>query len=405
MKVGLFIGNIAPTDGGGYTFVSDLLRALQHARDGCAHELVICHHANGEKFARMFPAFPALNLDAGKPSVLTVREKLFGLFPEALNRIYHAVFRVPVPPRWDERVYKRHGIQFLIRLVPWNSMTLDVPFAAIHWDLQHRNNPWFPEVSNLGEWTGREINYTNLLRRASIIFTGTEQGKKEIETYYHVPPERIKVLPLPTPAFALEAANTVPDPAVLQKLGVSGDYLFYPAQFWPHKNHVTILEACKIVRNRTGWDLGTVFAGSDKGNCDYVKDYAKRLGLDKSVKVIGFVEQSELAQLYKNAFCLTYATFCGPDNLPPLEAFALGCPVVASDVPGAGEQLGDAALLFPPHDAQILAEHIIALRDIPVRNRLLAAGFVRAKQHTCSDYGRGILASLDEFAPVRRTWA
>ena len=41
----------------------------------------------------------------------------------------------------------------------------------------------------------------------------------------------------------------------------------------------------------------------------------------------------------------------GPENLPPLEAMALGCPVVAADVPGAREQLGDAALRVPPIDA------------------------------------------------------
>jgi glycosyltransferase involved in cell wall biosynthesis len=42
---------------------------------------------------------------------------------------------------------------------------------------------------------------------------------------------------------------------------------------------------------------------------------------------------------------LRYPSFFGAENLPPLEAFALGCPVIAADMPGAREQLGDAAIL------------------------------------------------------------
>jgi glycosyltransferase involved in cell wall biosynthesis len=135
-----------------------------------------------------------------------------------------------------------------------------------------------------------------------------------------------------------------------------------------------------------------------------VRDYARRLGLEDQVKFLGFVEQNDLIDLYKGAFCLVFASFCGPDNLPPLEAFALGCPVIASEVPGAREQLGDAAILVPPTNERALAEAIMSLRDQETRKRFIKSGHARVLATNWDDHVRGLLASWDEFAAIRRAW-
>lgn len=403
MKVGLFVGDIQPTDGGGHGYVVDVLNALQTAKDGSGHEFVICHRSGGAAVARQFASFPALDMDAEKADVLSGKERIFATVPRIVERAFDRAFGTAAVASWDDRVYARHGIQFLVRLVPWNAMSLNQPFAAVHWDLQHRNNPWFPEVSG-AEWAGREQNYASMLRRAAVIYTGTQQGKREIEQYYQVPGERIRVLMLPVPRYAAGHAAMPADPGFAARAGLPKDYLFYPAQFWAHKNHVVVLEACKLVRDQTGWDLGVVFAGSDKGNTAYVEAYARRLGIGAVTRFLGFVEQADLVQLYKNAFALAFTTFCGPDNFPPLEAFALGCPVVASRVPGAEEQLGDAALLFEPQDERGLAARVLELRDPGARARQIEAGRVRARRGSWDEYAAGVIASLDEFSRVRRAW-
>src|SRR6202020_3153539 len=94
---------------------------------------------------------------------------------------------------------------------------------------------------------------------------------------------------------------------------------------------------------------------SDGGNLDYVLRYAERLGVRDLVDYRGRVSEEELGALYTGAWALTYASGVGPDNLPPLEAMALGCPVVTADVPGAQEQFGDSALRFHPTDEAALA--------------------------------------------------
>jgi glycosyltransferase involved in cell wall biosynthesis len=402
MKVGLYIGDIAPSQGGGYTFVFELLSALNRLRKDCKHELIICHDEAGESIARLFPQFPCLNLEREKANVITARERILESLPKLVQRAYRKL-RPRAALSWEDRIFTRAGIQFIVCILPWKITSMNIPFSATVWDLQHRNSPWFPEVSQFQMWDDREKGST-ALRRASLIYTGTEQGRREIALYYQVPPERIKVLPFAAPVFALEAANRPKTLDFFAKFGLPSEYIFYPAQFWPHKNHVLVLEACRILRDTVGWNLAVVFTGLDKGNLDYVREYAQRLGLEDQVRVLGFVKQADLIDLYKGALCLVFPTFCGPDNLPPLEAFALGCPVIASAVPGAREQLGEAAILIPPTNERALAEAILKLRDQETRERFIKAGHIRALASSWDHYVRGLCESLDEFAGIRRAW-
>ena len=197
------------------------------------------------------------------------------------------------------------------------------------WDLQHRLQPFFPEVSANGEWASRERRASERLRRAARIIVGTEVGKAEIASFYQIPTDRIRVLPHPTPRFALESADEQ-NASVLGRLGIPADYLLYPAQLWPHKNHVNLLLALRLMRDRDGLKIPLVLVGADRGNGDHVRKTIRELDLEGQVFYVGFVPHADLVALYRNAFALAYVSLFGPDNLPPLEAFALGCPVIAS---------------------------------------------------------------------------
>ena len=124
------------------------------------------------------------------------------------------------------------------------------------------------------------------------------------------------------------------------------------------------------------------------------------------MKFLGFVDLETLAALYKQALAMVFPTFFGPDNLPPLEAFALGCPVIASDYSGSEEQLGDAVLSFAPTDERGLAEHILRLSgDETLRKELTAKGKERAELSTPDTFIRGIFDILSEFELIRRCWS
>src|SRR5439155_17628589 len=109
--------------------------------------------------------------------------------------------------------------------------------------------------------------------------------------------------------------------------------------------------------------------------------------------------------LYGEAICLTFASFFGPDNIPPLEAFALGCPVIAARVPGSEEQLENAALLFDPAEPADIARVILRVhRDVGLRAELIRRGREIVSAHSPRAYVEQICRILDNFEPVRRCW-
>jgi glycosyltransferase involved in cell wall biosynthesis len=226
--------------------------------------------------------------------------------------------------------------------------------------------------------------------------------------FYGVPSDRIRVIPFPTPQPAVDAAASiekVSEAELRAKHGITGPYLFYPAQFWPHKNHINLLHGLKALRDVHGLDFSMVFTGADHGNAAHVKAEARRLGLEQKVHFVGFVAYDEVAALYRHAFAMTYVTFFGPDNLPPLEAFALGCPVVLSDIPGIERLYEDAVVPVNPRDGRSIADGVKRLVDDPAeRERRVAKGKLIAERNSMSNYVAQMQTLFDEFESVRRCW-
>lgn len=386
MRVGIVLDPwLTPSVGGGYSFVRETVGAMLGAAGEGRHELVLL---TWESSHWSFPGVEnvsTLCLDAFPKTCITPETEL----PELTTLLREA------------------GIDFL-----WNSSclatpTMEIPYATPVWDMQHRLQPFFPEVSAGGEWRRRERNYQELLSRAAVVLAGTEAGREEIERFFGVTPERVALLPHPTPADCLEAA---PDPDLvartLERLDVAPGFLFYPAQFWPHKNHVGLLHALRILKDEHGLAPILVLTGSEQGNASHVAGVARDLGLSGHIKNLGFLERADILALYTGAAALAYVSYFGPENLPPLEAFALGCPVLAADVPGAREQLGDAALLVDPADPRAMASGLARLLRAPELHAELAArGRVRARRFTSRDFAAQALALFDRFEPYRRCWA
>jgi glycosyltransferase involved in cell wall biosynthesis len=236
-----------------------------------------------------------------------------------------------------------------------------------------------------------------------MVIVGTEAGRREVEHFYGVPRSRIRKLPHPTPTFALPTAGNALPPS--HERAMPEPYVVYPAQFWAHKNHVGLLRAIAILRDVHDARLHLALVGSDKGSETHVRRAARELNLEDQVHFLGFVARESLVSLYRGALALAYVSYFGPENLPPLEAFALGCPVVAGDVSGAREQLGSAALLVPPSDPRAIADALLSIhRDQSLRLDLISRGVERAAAYTSDSYALDMFRILDELEPVIRTW-
>ena len=127
-----------------------------------------------------------------------------------------------------------------------------------------------------------------------------------------------------------------------------GDYLFYPASFWKHKNHKNLLFAFLNVIKK-GHDIKLVFSGGLNKEYKHIKELVVNLGLEKNIFFTGYVNETEIVALYFGAKALIMPTFFGPTNIPPIEAIYCNTPVLISDIYGMKEQLQDSALYFDPN--------------------------------------------------------
>ncbi|NMG10050.1 glycosyltransferase family 1 protein [Brasilonema sp. UFV-L1] len=406
MKVAVFLSEELPDIGGGHTFNSEIFHSILKLETESNHTFVVCGWSEKTPSAVLLSKnIQYLSISA---KLQERREYKFSAIQTAvLQKLRHPRSRFKIE-QWHSKfllnTLVKNGIDIIWHLRP-DCITMELPYITTVWDLQHRMQPYFPEVSIKGEWNTREQAYATMLKRASFIITGTEAGKMEVERLYQVPEERIRVIPFPTPRFTL-STTLDDDQQIFQKYNLPQNYLFYPAQFWSHKNHAGLLLAVKWLKDKYNLIFPVVFTGSDKGNKEYIRKMADELELSKQVHFLGFVSQEDLTALYRNAFALTFVTFFGPDNLPPLEAFALECPVIASKVSGAQEQLGNAALLVDPKEPEQIALAIKSLWDDTVlRQTLVERGLIRASKWTGKDYVKGVFSLLDEFAAIRRCWS
>lgn len=400
MKVGAVIGAFNPESGGAFSFVETIRRQIA-GFDAKNDEFVFVCSA-GKDMPREFTLNGSnfVNMDAW---VSAWKRSLWRRLAERLRRVI-GNFLCTVP-RHDvpvlDSIAKRLELDIYWLLSPI-ALTTTVPYIYTIWDLAHRTAPYFPEVSKAGwDWDAREGTYASMIYRASYIITGNEEGKKEVLSNYPVPEAKIRIVEFPIPDFEGELK-----PAETERLSkIKGPFLFYPAQFWPHKNHVTILRALKELVDRYGKSLHVVFTGSDKGNKAYIEKMAQSLGLEEQTVFLGFVSKAEMRFLYQHAVCLVFASLLGPNNLPPLEAISLGCPVVISDLDGHKEQLGNAALYFPGTDHNALAAYVAELLDSPeLRNSLISHGHSLISNRDRNGYVSAVLRILNEFREVRSCW-
>jgi alpha-1,3-rhamnosyl/mannosyltransferase len=137
-----------------------------------------------------------------------------------------------------------------------------------------------------------------------------------------------------------------------------------------------------------------VLAGSDS---EAFRELAK--ASNAAAITPGFVEDADLATLYRGATVFCFPSLYEGFGLPPLEAMACGTPVVASNATSLPEVLGDAAMLVDPvDDGAWPAALVRVLQDEELRRQLVVRGRARAGRYTKERSAALMLASILDAA-------
>lgn len=246
----------------------------------------------------------------------------------------------------------------------------DNPVNVVH-DLMHRYEARFKESSGGGRARFRDRLFDSIARYSSIVLVDSQVGKKQFIDSYGSPAERVEILPYIAPRH-ITSYYDLDHRQYFDSQKLPERFLFYPAQFWPHKNHQVLLEALLILKDRTP-GIHLIFTGPKKFEYDTLYKFCVEKNLLPQVTFLEYIPNEVLGGFYLRAAALVMPTFYGPTNIPPLEAIALNCPVAVSNIYGMPDQLKDAALYFDNTNAQDVAACIETLWvDTRLREQLIS---------------------------------
>jgi glycosyltransferase involved in cell wall biosynthesis len=286
----------------------------------------------------------------------------------------------------NNEILKKYNLDLLI--IPFPLMLgfeNKIPYIVSIPDMMYRYYPGFPEY----EFKSRIINdaiYGSSAKHSLISVVDSESGILDVNKFLHIDKEKIRSLPYLPPKYIYENKDMSSEEAdkLSEKFGLPDKFIFYPAQFWYHKNHIRLVKALAITKEKSK-DIKLVLAGNpeaNKDNYNKIVQIAKELGVLDDILFLGYVEDKEMVALYKKATALVFTTLGGPTNIPPLEAMVLGLPVVYSGIFAMPDQMGRAGLAFDPFNEQDIADKInLIWENKELRDKLIKEGYNKMSEN------------------------
>jgi len=211
--------------------------------------------------------------------------------------------------------------------------------------------------------------------RTDLLVTISEYSKNEIINNFSVKSEPV-VIPL-GPTLQFEYSK------LCQDVRHCGDYFVYVGGYDSRKGIDKLIKIFISLHREKNISSKLVLSGSK----NYYSAEFKRL-VDEGVQLgiieeKGYVSDDELARLLMNSIALVYPSQYEGFGLPPLEAMALGCPVITTRCTAIPEVCGDAACYINPNDEKSFADGIVALiNGKELQQRLRDKGLKQAAKYT-----------------------
>ena len=216
----------------------------------------------------------------------------------------------------------------------------NVHYCTCIFDLQHIDLPnLFPPAER---WK-RDKAFSKAIHCADLVATISDFSARQIRKHFSIPQDRVGVI---------YAGPSQECPIDNQSNKASG-FILYPANAWPHKNHVRLVEAFQMLRKQFP-SLSLIFTG-DQGQGEEIRPLIRDT---QGVEHLGYVSAEKLQELMMNAKCLVFPSLYEGFGMPVIEALRVGTPVACSNTTSLPEVGGDAAEYFDPNDAAQIAQAV-----------------------------------------------
>jgi glycosyltransferase involved in cell wall biosynthesis len=280
----------------------------------------------------------------------------------------------PGPPRSDGFI---ESLGATVVHFPYQAFVrTSLPSIFEPWDLQHRH---LPEYFTPLERRTRDGIYGSACLEATTVAVGSDWVRRDVIAQYGIPASKLFVVrrgPPPRPPGTTPGQGA--SGAVKERLGLPDRFLFCPANTWPHKNHLRLLDAVAQVRDRDGLRIHLVCSGTLTDHFTVLQARLDQHHLADQVSFLGYVSSDELMSLFQMSYGVVVPSLFEGYGFPVLEAFRAGVPVASSNATSLPELVGDAGLTFDPRSTQALAEALRRLwLDAALRATLIRRGSAR----------------------------
>jgi glycosyltransferase involved in cell wall biosynthesis len=330
MKIGVDLCDLDPAYTGGInSFAFGLLSGLLAVRRP-GDQLVLLVTGRNEAFLREkfagsdvgFLKLPLGGLARHMDRLLILASWAAGNFK--FRYWYDRIFRARMMRDVDQAVDVLAVPLGVLRFYGMRAPTL----LSIH-DIQQE---YHPELFSLRDRIRRWAPYRLSAWRAAMVQASSHYIEDcLIEKFSFMTAQKIAVIPegVDRQAFSLDAPGEMPS----QLADLRGeDFVFYPAQIWPHKNHILLVDALAHIRDQTGVELPCVLTGHDYGHWAAVQGRIAALGL-KQVRYLGRVSFPQLLWLYRNCRAVLALGMHESSSLPVREGAVFGKVLIALDIP------------------------------------------------------------------------
>ena len=230
-------------------------------------------------------------------------------------------------------------------------------YRKIYWipDLQDK---YYPEYLGAGVAAARMASHKRLAYSKAEVLFSSNDSKDDFDRFY---PDAI------CKNYVVQFAVTLPDfeklrfEDVAKKFNITQPYFFSPNQFWSHKNHITVIKAVELLKQK-GIETTVVFTGNEQtGGGSYakeLKEYVNQNGLVNNCLFLGFIDRNEQLVLMKNARAVIQPSLFEGWSTVVEDAKCMGKYLILSDMKVHHEQIDENVCFFSPSNSIELASII-----------------------------------------------
>jgi glycosyltransferase involved in cell wall biosynthesis len=251
-------------------------------------------------------------------------------------------------------------------------------------DLQHE---YLPENFKKSYLEYRKNNFLYSATNSDHIIAISEYTKRSISEKYKIDLKKITTTYL--------GCDIITNPQ--SQISVPKNYIFYPAAFWPHKNHKILIQILNNLKNKYT-NLELVFTGILKN--EELKDQLERLitqnQLKNKIHFLGFVSNEDLNFIYKNAKLLVIPSSFEGFGMPVIEAFKHKIPVIAANNTSLKEIVNNEKALFETNNLEDLQNKIKKVLNNQIfRKKIISQGYAWSQNFSWEKTARDTLNVLE----------